>query len=131
MKSSFVLGAAILGVALSGWAQQIKQAKPPKARHTSEFRVNEGATGSKTAGAPVSPTRSANSSSNASGKQLRQIEAEHVRKTSHTTRKLPATGLNEKQRNSAKINFTGNPKARAGWLEKEPVRGGRRAEGHR
>lgn len=105
MKLSFVFGAAILGVALSGSAQQVKTAKPLRTKPSNEFRVNEGGTGGKSTGALASPARS----SSASTKQLRQIEAERVKKTSsHTTRKLPATGLNERQKNTPRINVKGN-----------------------
>jgi len=105
MKLPFVLGTVVVGIALTGWAQDIKEAKPLKPHPSTEFKVRARES-AKPAGAS-SPT---GRTSSASVQQLRRIEAEHPKKAS-TTKRLPGPQLQDKQRPASKINFaTNNPR---------------------
>lgn len=102
MKLSFILGAALVGVALSGWAQEVKEAKPLKPHPSNEFKVREGAT-AKPSGAAIPSART----SSPATKDLRHIEAQHPKRAAKT-RTMPVSGLQEKRTSTPKINFNGN-----------------------
>jgi hypothetical protein len=115
MKLSFVLGTLVVGVALTGWAQEVKAAKPLKPRTSEEFKVKEGAkTGKPTAPAPGVTT------ARTPAKDLRHIEAEHPRQVSNATKRLPAAALQEKKSSSPKINVAAKPTEKTGLNRKGP-----------
>jgi hypothetical protein len=125
VKLSFVLGTAVAGLALTGWAQVIKEAQPLKPHPSNEFKVHEGEA-SKSGAGEAPPTRSSGA------KDLRHIETEHPKGVS-TAKKLPVSGVAEKQRSSAKINFAGNisPKGQSTRKALNPYQGRLKQKGPR
>jgi hypothetical protein len=113
MKLSFVLGAAVVGVALGGWAQDIKPAQPPKPHVSKEFEVKEGASG-KSAGSAAGPSAAPSTTS----KDLRHIEAERSKRVAKTNR-VSVPKVQDRQK-STKINFAAKPTAKASASAKTP-----------
>jgi hypothetical protein len=105
MRYRFMLAAAIVGVGLSGAAQQ--PAKPLKVKPSSEFKVKDQSNEGKHAGSSAPVVRARGS---ASPRDLQGIERESAKgSASRSSKRVPAALLKpEKDRPNPKIDFKGS-----------------------
>lgn len=114
MKLPFVLGTVVVGVALTGWAQVIEEAKPLKPRPSNEFKVKENATADRPSHVPAPAARLSPSE-----RELRRVEAEHPKPAS-STKKLPVASIQDNQKSSPKINFSAKSEKKSQLTQNAP-----------